>query len=371
MLLTGARRSFTPLRVVDKQPLSGDAVAIGLAVPQHWKGTAGFRHAPGQYLTVRKPGAGEDIRRCYSICSAPGVEPLRIGVKRVAGGRFSRFVVDELEPGMDIEVMPPQGRFTLTIDPHARNRYAAFAAGAGITPVLCMIHAALEGETASEFTLFYGNATGESVMFKDDLADLKDRFPSRFQLFHLLSREPLDVELLHGRLDQNRIQNFARLGLLHPAETDGFFLCGPGGMIETVRETLSRLGVPERRIHFEKFINAGVPITPARPAPPAHIPPGNAPAGARVQVIFDGVTRRFSMPAGAPNLIAAAAAAGIELPYSCKGGMCCTCRCKVMRGRVEMAVNYSLQPWELEAGFVLACQSRPTSKTLTLDFDSV
>ncbi len=364
---------FYPLTVAAKQPLTRDAVAVDLAVPRHWRGKADFRHAPGQYLTVRKPGAGADLRRCYSICSAPGADRLRIGVKRVAGGRFSRFVVDEIEPGMELEALPPQGRFTLAIDPdpRARNRYAAFAAGAGITPVLCMIRAALEGEAASAFTLFYGNATGASVMFKDDLADLKDRFPGRFQLFHLLSREPREIELLHGRLDRKRIQNFARLGLLRPREIDGFFLCGPDRMIETVGETLRELGVARERIRFEKFVNAGVQITPARPAAAAPNPSAGARAGARVQVIFDGVTRRFSMDAGAPNIIDAAAGAGIELPYSCKGGMCCTCRCKVVRGRVEMAVNYSLELWELEAGFVLACQSRPASKTLTLDFDSV
>ena len=358
---------FHRIEVAAKQRLTRDAVAVDLAVPMELND--GFRHAPGQYITLRATVAGEDIRRCYSICTPPGAGHLRIGVKQIVNGRFSRFVVDDLKPGMHIEVMPPQGRFTVTIDPRTRNTYAAFAAGAGITPVLSMLRAVLEGENASVFTLFYGNSSRDSVMFRDDLADLKDRFANRFQLFHLLSREPQDVELLHGRLDPKRIRRFARLGLLLPAKTDRFFICGPDRMIETTGEALLELGVPKQRIHFEKFVNPGVKI--AQDAPADSRQTAALSGGTRVQVIFDGATRHFTMRASEPNIIDAAACAGFELPHSCKGGMCCTCRCKVVSGRVDMAVNYSLEPWELEAGYVLACQSRPQSKTLKLDFDSV
>ena len=359
---------FHSLEVAAKRQLTPDAAAIDLAVPRALRDD--FRHTPGQYLTLRANIAGEDLRRCYSICTPPGAR-LRIGVKRLVNGRFSSYLVDQLQPGMRVQALPPQGRFTLAAahnDKGNSKQYAAFAAGAGITPVLSLLRAVLDEPGGGAFTLFYGNTARAGVMFRDDLADLKDRFAGRFQLFHLLSREPQDVELLHGRLDPPRITRLAELGLLRLSATEGFFICGPGDMVANTVQALRALGVAQARIRTERFVNPGVTIT--SPTPPTH-PTDTPHDAARVQVIVDGATRRFSMRTDEPNIIDAAARSGLDLPHACKGGMCCTCRCKVVRGRATMALNYSLEPWELDAGYILACQSRPQTQTLTLDFDSV
>ena len=278
---------------------------------------------------------------------------------------------------MRVEASPPQGRFTLAVaDGDAQENYVAFAAGAGITPILCMARAVLESESGASFALFYGNRSAQSVLFKEQLADLKDSFPARFSLHHILSGEARDVDLLHGRLDKNRIKNLVRCGLINPQKTARFFICGPGEMIDNAGHALRELGVEEAKIRYEKFINIGVTIPPkaaakSPPKKPPKPPTKTSQKSTQIEVILDGTIKRFAMPTDAPNIVDAAAAVGLDLPFSCKGGMCCTCRCKVLHGRVEMAVNYSLESWEIDAGFVLACQSRPLDESVTLDFDSV
>ncbi len=354
---------FHELKVADVERQTPDSVAIAFDVPDDLRDTFAFR--PGQYLTLATTIDGEDIRRSYSICSAPGDRFLRVGVKKVADGRFSRFVNDLLSVGDTIRVMPPEGRFTSLIGP--RHDYLLIASGSGITPMLSIAATVLGHEPESTVTLLYGNRSTETIMFREELDDLKDRHMRRFSLIHVLSREKQDVDLLNGRIDGERVRLLAERGLIDPKGSDGVFLCGPGEMIDDVASALNAYGVDEDRIRFERFTPSGeaprrsAPSTAARQA---------AEAGITVEVLLDGVRRNFPMGEEDATVLDAAHRAGIELPYSCAGGMCCTCRCRVVEGDSELAVNFSLEPWEIEAGFTLACQTRPTSDRLVLDFDA-
>jgi ring-1,2-phenylacetyl-CoA epoxidase subunit PaaE len=346
---------FHDLTVSAVTPQGDDAVALTLDVPAAL--AEDFRFTPGQYLTLRAKVSGEDIRRSYSIASAPGA-PLTVGVRNVPGGAFSGFA-QGLAPGAHLQVMPPAGRFLW----RGEHRIVLVAAGSGITPMMAIAAAALEA--GAEVALVYGNRTSGSIMFREALDVLKDRYLQRFTLMHVLSREPQDVALLNGRVTGEKLLALDRAGALDLAGADGVFLCGPGGMIEDVAAALDGV-VPREKIHFERFYTED---EAPRPAPSAAAQAAAA-QGVAVEVLLDGARRRFEVSAGDESLVDAAARSGLELPYSCKGGMCCTCRCRIVEGAAEMAVNYSLEPWELEAGFTLACQARPTSDRLVLDFDA-
>ena len=347
---------FHDLTVAETRPEGSDAVAIRFDVPMALRDT--FAFAPGQYLTLRAEVAGADLRRSYSIASLPG-EGLWVGVKHVPGGAFSGFA-QGVRPGDRLRVMPPAGRFT---DPGC-DRLVLVAAGSGITPMVALAGAALD--RGAEVTVVYGNRRSETIMFRETLEQLKDRHLERFTLLHLLSREEQDVPLLNGRVDGDRLARLHEAGVVDLAAADGIFLCGPGEMIDAVAATCHDLGVPRDRIHHERFHMDGEAPRAARSAEAeAAIAEGVA-----VEVVLDGATRRFALAEGDDSVLAAGERQGVELPYSCRGGMCCTCRCRVTRGRAEMAVNYSLEPWEVEAGFVLACQARPLTDRLTLDFDA-
>jgi ring-1,2-phenylacetyl-CoA epoxidase subunit PaaE len=346
---------------IDRQ--TPEAVSLAFEIPANLRETFAFR--PGQYLTLAADIDGEEARRSYSICSVPGEPYLRVGVKKVADGRFSSFVNERLGIGDTIRVMPPQGRFTSLIGD--RHDYILIASGSGITPMLSIARTVLGHEPESTITLIYGNRTTATIMFREELEDLKDRHMGRFTLVHVLSREKQDVELLNGRIDGARIKAMAKRGLIDLPGADGVFLCGPGEMIDDVAGALRSLGVPEDRIRFERFTPAGG-IEPKKAPSAATLQAVTQ--GVAVEVLLDGVRRNFQMADAGQSVLDAAHEAGIELPYSCAGGMCCTCRCRVVEGTAEMAVNYSLEKWEIEAGFTLACQSRPTSGRLVLDFDA-
>jgi len=354
---------FHELKVAAIRRQTPDAVALAFEVPEQLRGD--FAFTPGQYLTLAAEIDGKEARRSYSICSAPGDPHLQVGVKRVDDGRFSRFVNERLAVGDTIRVMPPQGRFTSLAG--SRHDYILIAAGSGITPMLSIARSVLSHEAESTVTLVYGNRSTDTIMFREDLEDLKDRHLTRFSLVHVLSREAQDVDLLHGRITGERVAELARRGLIDPGSADGVFLCGPGAMIDDVASALKALGVDEDRIRFERFTPAD--DVPARRTPSAATQQAVA-KGVAIEVTLDGVRRSFPMTDASQTVLDAAHLAGIELPYSCAGGMCCTCRCRVVEGSSEMAVNYSLQPWELEAGFTLACQTRPTGEKLVLDFDA-
>jgi ring-1,2-phenylacetyl-CoA epoxidase subunit PaaE len=340
-----------------------EAVSIALDIPGDLRDR--FRFTPGQYLTLATEIDGEEIRRSYSICSAPDEQHLRVGVKRLADGRFSSFVNERLSVGDTMRVMAPEGRFTTRIG--GRHDYILIAAGSGITPMLSIAKTVLGHEPDSTVTLIYGNRTSATIMFHEALEDLKDRHLRRFRLINILSREQQDSDILNGRIDGNRIAELARRGLIDPLCADGVFLCGPGEMIDDVSQALEAMGVDSDNIRCERFTPAG--DVPPRKAPSARARRAAA-TGIAVEVLLDGVRRSFSMGEAEGSVLDAAHNAGIELPYSCAGGMCCTCRCRIVEGATEMAVNYSLEPWEIEAGYTLACQSRPTTEKLVLDFDA-
>ena len=347
---------FYDLTVRDVRPETDDAVAISFEVPEVLKDAYDF--APGQYLTLRAEVGGEDLRRSYSIASAPG-EPLTVGVKKIADGSFSAYA-HGLKPGDTVAVMPPEGHFTCT----SEREIVLIAAGSGVTPMISIAAAALARK--ARVTLIYGNRNTDSIMFRDALAALKDRYIDRFTLLHILSREPQDVPMFNGRMTGERVAALADAGAVDVDGADGIFLCGPTEMIRDVTETLRARGVRSAGIHYELFYVDGEPKRRERSAEAKTA----AAKGVAVSVVLDGSQRAFRFESGDESVVAAAQRQGLELPYSCKGGMCCTCRCKVVEGSAEMAVNYSLEEWETEAGFTLACQARPTSDTLVLDFDA-
>jgi ring-1,2-phenylacetyl-CoA epoxidase subunit PaaE len=359
------RPVFHPLPVAALDRLTEDSLAITFVVPPELRETFAFR--AGQHLTVRRadPETGEDVRRSYSICSTPAELAasgrLRIGVKEIPGGSFSAYAAHALHAGDTVDVLPPLGTFTTAFDPARARRYGAVAAGSGITPVLSLVATALATEPASTFTLVYGNRYARAVMFAEELADLKDRYPSRLQVVHVLSREPREAELLSGRLDADRLSRL--LDSLVPADTvDEWFLCGPYGVVQAARAVLADRGVPAQAVHFELFHTSGAP--PAAPAPPA----GGA-ADCAVTVLLDGRASSLSMGRH-ERVLDAALRARPELPYACRGGVCSTCRARVVEGTVAMARNFALEPDDVSAGYVLTCQSSPTSDRLVVDYDA-
>jgi len=348
--------AFHPLRVAAVDELTDDAVAITFEVPDELRDDYAFRH--GQHLSIR---GADDVRRSFSICTAPSSGVLRIGVKRLPGGAFSDGVVGALRIGDELEVMTPAGRFTSELDPGAARRYVAVAAGSGITPVLSILAAILEGEPRSQVVLVYANRTSRSVMFLDEVHGLKDRFPERFQILHVLSREQQDVELLSGRLDADRFR--AVIEAFGLGDADDWFLCGPQQLVTELRTVLGDLGAG--RVHTELFH-----ADPAPRAPVASLVDGGDEDAAAVTIRLDGRASDFPLRPDGPPVLEAALAVRSDLPFACKGGVCGTCRARLIEGTVQMDVNYALEPEEVERGYVLTCQSHPTSATVVLDYDA-
>jgi ring-1,2-phenylacetyl-CoA epoxidase subunit PaaE len=352
------RPRFHPLRIASLHHDPAGAVILSFAIPDALRDE--YRFTPGQYLTLRATIDGHDIRRSYSLCSAPDEPVLRVGIKLVGGGLFSDWANQTLEVGDTLQVMTPDGRFGLTPEPQAARTFAAFVAGSGITPVMSLMSTLLREEPNSRIFLFYGNRATDSIMFRAEIEDLKDRYLSRLSVFHVLSREEQDVEALNGRLDAARVRMLA--ATLPPI--DHAFVCGPQSMIDELPPVLSELGIPN--VHVERFVPSA--DGNAR-RPPVVIAPDAAPAA--IATIVHGGARVDIPVAAGEAIIDAAQRAGRDLPFSCKGGMCCTCRAKLLEGEVSMAANYSLEPWELAAGFVLTCQARPVTDRVVLDYDQV
>jgi ring-1,2-phenylacetyl-CoA epoxidase subunit PaaE len=351
--------TLTVAKITEETP---DSVRIRLQVPDDLK--AEFDFLPGQHLPVEAIVDGKKLRRTYSICSAPGEWPLEIGIRVQQGGAFSGYAANDLCVGDPLQVMPPFGRFHASIDSSAARFCLAFAAGSGITPILSIIRATLEGEPNSRVVLFYGNRRQQSTMFIDDLYALKNRFPDRLQLNFLFSREEQELPILSGRLDSAKVRELYEhfCSALEPTDA---YICGPDTMIATVTDVLASLGMDEAAIYSERFGTARKPSMKA-PADDASIDDGHQ---AEISVIMDGHRKTFKMPMEGAAIVDAASEQGIELPYSCKGGVCATCRTHVREGEVRMDSNYGLEPWEVEKGFVLACQAHPLSETVVLDYD--
>ena len=363
---------FRPLTIARVTPDAAGSAAFTLAVPPELRAAYDFR--PGQFLTLRAAIDGRETRRSYSICSphrrylADG--EIDIGIKGVEDGVFSRWALAHLRPGMTVEALPPDGRFTPRL-PGARHR-VGFAAGSGITPILSIMASTLASEPQSSFTLVYGNQRVNTIMFNETLQDLKDAHPARLSLIHLLSRQPQEVELLNGRIDEAKVAQL--LSTLLPADSiDEAFLCGPEDMIDAAQRALLAAGVAQDRIHSERFIPVGKSEPLREPLRREGKPPTRQPAQQsgplhRLEVVLDGKTHQLMM-GDQDKVLDVALEAGLDLPYSCRGGVCCTCRARVLQGQVEMEKNFTLEQREIDQGFVLTCQARPLSEDLLVSFD--
>lgn len=352
---------FHALEVAKVDRETRDAVAITFAVPPEL--AQEYRFAPGQHLTVRTTIDGHEVRRSYSICAGTHEGRLRIAVKRNPGGVFSIWANEALRPGQMLDVLPPLGHFHVALDAANRKHYVAFAAGSGITPLLSITATTLASEPHSRFTLIYGNHASATVMFREELAALKDIYLERFNLVHVLSREAQDIELFHGRIDREKASMLLR-HWVRAGDIDTAFVCGPEGMMQAVTEALTASGVPASRIRIERFATS-VPRHEHRPAPA----PVDGRADCEVTVVIDGATRTFTLDKARESLLDAGLKAGIELPYSCKSGVCSTCRAKIVTGEVDMDVNFALEDYEVARGFVLTCQSYAATDKVTVDYD--
>ncbi len=349
---------FHRLAVADLRRETADAVSLAFAVPEHLR--AAFAFTPGQYLTLRATLAGDAVRRAYSICSAPADGELRVAIKHVPGGRFSAFANTTLRAGDTLDIMPPEGRFAL---PPGRRTILALAAGSGITPILSIVKSTLADDPASRIVLLYGSRGTADILFRSTLEDLKDRHLGRLSVQHVLSREQQDIPALNGRLDDAKLRQLLP-GLVDPATIDAALLCGPGGMIDALTTPLIALGMPAERIHSERF-------TPAPGTAPTRAPPViTAQPFATATIIAEGRATEIPLAEGEP-VLDAALRAGLDLPWSCRGGMCSTCRARITAGAVRMDLNFSLEPWETDQGYALTCQSHPTTPHITVDYDQV
>lgn len=350
---------FYRLRVRTIQPETRDSAIIVFDVPPELQDK--FRFVQGQYLTLRARIGDEDVRRSYSICSAVQDNLLRVGIKRTPGGIFSNWIIDKLKAGDMLEVMPPEGRFHVQLSPAHEKHYVAFVAGSGITPIFSIIKTTLLTEPNSRFTLFYGNRASGSIMFREELAQLKDTFLDRFSLLYLMTREHQDVDLLNGRItgekSEQLLQRFCRLEAI-----DTIFICGPQDMAQDVRLKLKDLGFADSKIKVELFtVND---FERARPSKSCAAPEGDC----RVKLIVDGSELQFTMQRD-ESILDAALRRGIDLRHSCKSGVCATCRAKLIEGQVDMDSNYALEDYEVQRGFILTCQSYPLTDSVTVDFD--
>jgi ring-1,2-phenylacetyl-CoA epoxidase subunit PaaE len=366
---------FHPLTIRRVTPEAAGAVAVSFAIPAELQDV--YRFTPGQFLTLKAQIRGEQVRRSYSICSSTqhlgAAHEIEVGIKPVEGGVFSNWATG-LQAGDTLEVMPPDGRFTPRLSGAVHR--VGWAAGSGITPLLSIIASTLAGEPGSRFTLVYCNQRSSSILFNEALQDLKDRYPARLSLIHLLSRQAQDVALFNGRLDAAKVSEL--LGSLIPAASiDETFICGPEAMIEGCEQALLAAGVPRAKIHAERFLSEGRTKT-AIESGAAHPDPERAggqndsisgkTGPIQLSVQLDGKAHALRMFAH-EKVLDVALAAGLDLPYSCKGGVCCTCRAKVLDGQVAMEKNFTLEDWEIQKGFVLSCQARPLSDSLSISYD--
>lgn len=356
-----ATTKFYNLRVRDIRRETADTVSVAFDVPEDLRDL--FRFTQGQYLTLRTVIDGSDQRRSYSICTAPHEQDLRVAIKKVPGGVFSTFANERLHVGDELRVMPPQGRFFTELSPNHQKLYVAFAAGSGITPVMSILKSVLHDEPNSRFLLFYGNRGFDHIIFREQLEELKNRYPDRLAVYHVLSRESLGADLFHGRLNGDKCRAYSR-SLFSPEEVDAFFLCGPEELIFEVKAVLESQNVAAEKIHYELFTAPGA----VKKAPNTDTRAADA-FDAAITVIQDGMQFDFQLQSDGSTLLDAAMRAGADLPFSCKGGVCSTCKAKVLEGEVNMELCYGLEPDEIAAGYVLTCQAHPKSNKVVVSFD--
>ena len=355
---------YHELRVIDVHRETPDSVVVDFEVPAELK--ADFKFVPGQHIGIKTEIDGNDVRRSYSICSLPEDGLLKIGIKHVENGLFSTFANTELMTGDVLEVLPPQGNFINRSANGKASQYVFFAAGSGITPIISLVRSILLNEAHSEVILFYGNRTSESIMFREEIEGLKNLYTTRFSVHHVLSREDQGNELYNGHIDPAKCDAWSKV-VFDPAEVTSFFICGPEEMIISVRDWLEQRDVPADRVRFELFTtptqNA---IKPQAAKSEAKIDPN---VESQITVIVDGAVTSFALPFGGQSILDAAMDAGADVPFSCKGGVCCTCKARLVEGEAEMDVVYGLEPDEIEAGYILTCQSHPRTEVCKVDYD--
>ncbi|HET6254438.1 MAG TPA: 1,2-phenylacetyl-CoA epoxidase subunit PaaE [Puia sp.] len=358
---------FRTLKIGDVRRETAECISVAFTVPEAFREE--FQFFQGQNITLRVRMGEEEVRRSYSICSSPLEGELRVAIKKVEGGRFSTWANERLAPGHELEVLPPSGRFYTELGPGNRKRYLAFAAGSGITPVISLIKTTLAVEPESSFTLVYGNRNRLSILFREELEALKNRYIDRFSLYHILSREEMDIPLYRGRIDTEKCAELCGK-LIELSAMDEVFLCGPEQMIFSVKDWLEGQGVERRKIHFELFhtLDGGGAVRRSVVAEGgATVRHGEV---SRVTVRLDGMSHTFDLPFEGASVLETALMEGVDLPFACKGGVCSTCRARLLEGKVEMDANYALEADELAAGFILTCQSHPRSGRVVIDFDS-
>ena len=348
---------FHPLRIASVRADTDDALVLSFEVPPELGET--FRFEPGQHLTLRHPALAEDLRRSYSICAGAG-EPLRVGVRRVSGGAFSSWLHAHAAPGQVMDVMEPQGRFGAALAERSPRHSLGIAGGSGITPILSIMKTLLARDASSRFTLLYGNRLAATTMFKEELEDLKNRYLTRLVLHPVFSREVVDSPLNTGRLDADKLAQFMRL----IGHVDEAFICGPHAMNDEAEAALLGAGMAPEHVHVERF---GVPPALADQLL-EEVQEGDA-SSARITIVRDGVTREIGFQTSDGNVLAAAARAGLDVPFSCKSGVCATCRAKLVEGQVRMARNFALEKSEVAAGFILTCQAHPITERVVVSFD--
>lgn len=356
---------FYQLKVKEVRPETADCVSVSLDIPEDLKET--FRFAPGQYLTFRRHEQDADIRRSYSICSSPKDGELRVAIKLVEQGKFSSYAHEHMKAGDVLDVMPPLGKFTPKKTDVAHKEYLAFAAGSGITPIMSIMKTVLEDEPDSNFTLVYGNRNRNTIIFREAIEALKNKYMQRLRIYHVLSREHMDIPLFNGRITAEKCAEFCD-SLVNIQEVDEAFICGPEEMILSVRQQLLDLGMESSQIHIELFTSPDQPQAKHEQWAQSHR--HETGPMSKVSITLDGTTFEMDLAYNGDSILDAALKKGADLPYACKGGVCCTCRAKVTEGAVDMEVNYALEPDEVKNGFVLTCQSHPRTERVVIDFDA-
>jgi ring-1,2-phenylacetyl-CoA epoxidase subunit PaaE len=354
---------FHKLAVKEVRKETAECVSVLFDIPDEVKNDFVFKQ--GQSLTMRTLLNGEEVRRTYSICASPLDNEWRVAIKKQKGGLFSGFANEELKKGDVLEVMPPVGKFYTPLDPQQKKNYVAFAAGSGVTPVISIIKTTLRTEPESQFTLVYGNRNKNSIIFKEELEGLKDKFIDRFSLIHILSRERTDTPINSGRINLNKLNELHKL--IPYKNTDEFFICGPEEMIFCVKDFLETNGIDKKKIHFELFTTPGESpksIVRSRESGVKDSGPTS-----KISVKLDGITFDFDLGLNAEPILDAALKQGADLPFSCKGGVCCTCKAKLIEGEVDMEVHWGLEEEEIEQGYILTCQSHPKTDRVIVDFD--
>lgn len=354
---------FHTLKVKDIRKETKDAVSVAFEVPETLAEDYAF--IQGQYLTMKTMINGEEVRRSYSVCVSPLEKELRVAIKKVYMGRFSTFANEQLQVGDELDVMTPMGRFYTEVKTGQHKTYLGFAGGSGITPVISILKTVLEVESESQFILFYANRGSDAIIFLEELEALKNKYMGRFILHHVFSEERLESELFNGFITADKIRAFAD-HLIEVPRIDECFICGPEPMMLAIREGLESLGVEKKRIHIELFASPGAPKKTVSAAPKPDFDPSKQ---SKVSIRLDGDTFDLVLDYGGDSILDAALKSGADLPFACKGGVCCTCRAKLVEGEIEMDVNYALEPEEVEAGFILTCQSHPRTERIIVDFD--